>query len=133
MMWFGHDFYDLQEALNNASEKLGTDIYTPKLEERFRNLAQGIIVANKICPHSPTTFYVFDPPQGTICAWSSILSVVTGAQDPRWIEGTFDDMAFPCHLPGINPMNASMNMFMAFSKMTNVSKGWGKKNHSLEN
>lgn len=60
--------------------------------------------------------------QGTVCVWSCLFTLTTGAQDPRLIEETFDNFAFPCHTDSMDP---PMNMIVAFSEITNVSNGGG--------
>jgi len=120
-MWYEQNVWNLQEDLNAAAEKLAINVYNPSLDERFKNMSMGTVIGNKSCPHSAKKFNVFSPPQGTICVWSCLMSLASGAQDPRWIEGFFDESAFLCHSPGTQNMNAAMNMCMAFSDITNVS------------
>ena len=119
-IWYLQNVWILQENLNAAAEKIGLPLYSPPLDDRFLNLSQGNVIQNKSCQHAPN-FNVFNPPSGTVCAWSSLLSVVSGLQDLRSIENTFDYAAFSCHTPNLDN---SMDMFMAFSTLTNVSMSY---------
>jgi hypothetical protein len=109
--------WNLQEALNKAAEKMAVSLYTPDLDDRFQNMARGHVINNKSCPHA-SNFNLFEPPRGSVCTWSVLMTLVTGSRDPRWTEGTFDQFNFPCHSVD---MNSSMNMIIAFSEITQVS------------
>ena len=103
--------------LNETAEKLAVAVYDPSLDGRFENLSLGNVSRrNKSCQHAQN-FSVYDPLPGSVCVWSCLMSIVTGARDPRWIEDTFEANTLPCH----TSMDVSMNLIMTFSQMSNVS------------
>ena len=116
-MWYHQNAWTLQETLNATAEKLAVAVYDPSLDGKSENLSKGNVIRNKSCQHA-SNFNVYEPPPGSVCAWSCLMSVVTGAQDPRWIEDTFEANTFPCHTEN---MDVSMNQIMGFSQISNVS------------
>ena len=116
-IWYQQNVWTLQQTLNETAEKLAVAVYDPSLDGRFENLSRGNVIRNKSCQHA-ANYNVYEPPPGSVCAWSCLMSLVTGARDPRWIEDTFHTNAFPCHTQN---MDATMNMIIAFSQMSNVN------------
>lgn len=115
-IYYDQNVFNLQEALNSAAEKMQVSLYVPSLDDRFSNLNLGQVIRNQACHHMDS-FNVYDPGANSICAWSSIMSVVTGNRDCVYIEEIIPPLHFLCH----TSEDEAMTMIQAFSDYTQVS------------
>lgn len=114
-IYYDQNVFNLQEGLNSAAEKIGVALYVPSLDDRFFNLNLGQVIRNQACHHMES-FNVYDPGANSICAWSSLMSVVTGMRDCRYIEGIIPPLHFLCHTSEYE----AMTVISAFSDYTEV-------------
>lgn len=123
-MWYDQDIPELEKKLNTAVvEFLYSELSLTTLEQRARSLTEdGLIYHYRSCSCSPDDrFDVLEPPAGSVCSWSVLLSLLTGDYDPRSELGKFEAFEFRCHSPIVfSWVNAELQLFRAFTKATKV-------------
>ena len=113
----------LETALNEATEDLGLPCNFRTLEGRMNFLRQyGTVYHYRSCLCSPHLSYdTFDSPEGSVCSWSALLSIVTGLPDPRSSLNAFPINSLLCHSPdGIDLQQREYDIFGGFSGCTKV-------------
>lgn len=119
-LWYTQNLWVLQETLNAAAQLLNLPLYTPDLDDRFLNMSRGHVDREKNCNCHPTNFNVFEPPDGTICSWATLVTLASGIRDMREIDGCFLHSQFECH-NAQNMLHAN-TVIGAFCQITNVSR-----------
>ena len=118
-----HNIHQLDAALNTAVVELGLHCNFRTLQDRMSFLSQNATVYNLRCCHcSPDKqFNTFDPPEGSLCSWSILISLLTGLVDPRASLNAFASNSLLCHSPyGPNMQQAEYDIFTAFTDYTKV-------------
>ena len=121
-MWYAcQTIPQLEYTLNLAVDLLGLQSNFSTLEGRMTHLKENGTVYNYTsCQCSPETFFeAFDPPPGSVCSWSCLLSFLTGLVDPRASLKTFQAFSLRCHSPSL--VQEESDLFVAFTNITKVA------------
>ena len=121
--WYSQDVVALEAALNEAVASLDLNEGFKTMDERMKSLsAKGIVYPFQFCTCSPNAaYFILDPPDDTVCAWSVLLSILTGQEDPRAELEVFQPHEFPCHSQNYDDfLNRESKMFNAFTNTTKV-------------
>lgn len=127
MSWYAYqDVPQLEHELNTAVDQLGLHSSFNTLEGRMTNLNENGTVYNYLsCACTPDiSFDAFNPPPGTVCSWSCILSLLTGWVEPRASLDVFNAFSLRCHTP--NMVHEESDIFVAFTNITKVVSILGK-------
>ena len=122
-MWYFQDIQELELALNTAADENQLPCNFLTLHDRMHFLSQnGTMYHIGYCQCSPDLRYdTIEPPTGTVCSWSVLLSLITGLVDPRESLNTFPRDSHWCHSPyGPIIQTPEYDIFSAFTDMTKV-------------
>lgn len=123
MLYASQDIQELETALNIAAGASRLPCNFTTLEGRMDFLNQnGTIYNLRSCLCSPDLKYdTFEPPDGSVCSWSVLLSIISGLVDPREALNAFPKDSYWCHSPGgPNMQNPEYEVFAAFTDITKV-------------
>ena len=118
------DIPQLEVDLNTAVNVLGLHCNFNTFGERMTFLSENGTIYNYVscqCCQEGQTYDAFDPPEGSLCSWSCLFSLLTGLVDPRHSFNTFPRDSLMCHSPyGPNMQQAEYDIFKAFTDVTKV-------------